>query len=55
MSQSQYQGYAQGQGPAAPYPQGQPGYMCCPVAQIPEHVWKSLFKPPFRKRHPVVF
>lgn len=55
MSQSQYQGYAQGQGPAAPYPQGQPGCMGCPVAQIPEHVWKSLFKPPFRKRHPVVF
>ncbi|MBQ2516709.1 MAG: hypothetical protein II543_05555, partial [Desulfovibrio sp.] len=52
QSQYQYQGFAQGQGPVASYPQGCTG---CPVAQIPEHVWKSLFKPPFRKRHPFVF
>lgn len=27
----------------------------CPLAQIPAGVWKALFKPPFRKRHPLIF
>lgn len=27
----------------------------CPLARIPADVWKRLFRPPFRKRHPVVF
>lgn len=27
----------------------------CPLAQIPAQVWKNILRPPFRKRHPVVF
>lgn len=27
----------------------------CPLARIPAHVWRGLLRPPFRKRHPVVF
>lgn len=27
----------------------------CPLARIPAHVWRGLLRPPFRKRHPVLF
>lgn len=27
----------------------------CPLARIPAIVWRELLRPPFRKRHPVVF
>ena len=27
----------------------------CPLSRIPAPVWKSLFRPPFRKRHPFLF
>lgn len=27
----------------------------CPLARIPAHVWRGLLRPPFRKRHPVIF
>lgn len=27
----------------------------CPLARIPASVWKSLLRPPFRKRHPLLF
>ncbi len=30
----------------------QPG---CPLAQIPASVWKDILRPPFRKRHPVLW
>ncbi|MBD5539529.1 MAG: signal peptide peptidase SppA [Desulfovibrio sp.] len=31
------------------------GCAACPLARIPASVWKALFRPPFRKRHPVLF
>lgn len=27
----------------------------CPLTRIPAHVWRGLFRPPFRRRHPVIF
>ena len=27
----------------------------CPLSQIPAKVWKDLLRPPFRKRHPIIF
>ncbi len=27
----------------------------CPLSRIPAHVWRGLLRPPFRKRHPVLF
>ena len=27
----------------------------CPLGRIPASVWKALFRPPFRKRHPFIF
>lgn len=27
----------------------------CPLSQIPPHVWLSILRPPFRKRHPFIF
>lgn len=29
--------------------------VACPLARIPAHVWRGLLRPPFRKRHPVLF
>ena len=42
-----------------PAPTGAPmeGSACggCPLARIPASVWRGLVRPPFRKRHPVIF
>lgn len=34
---------------------GNGGCGCCPLAQIPAKVWRNLLRPPFRKRHPIIF
>lgn len=34
---------------------GTGGCGCCPLAQIPAKVWRTLLRPPFRKRHPIIF
>ena len=31
------------------------GCGACPLSRIPASVWKGLFRPPFRKRHPFIF
>lgn len=34
---------------------GLSGCAGCPLAQIPAKVWRDLLRPPFRKRHPLLF
>ena len=40
---------------AAAGPDGVTACASCPLARIPASVWRALFRPPFRKRHPFIF